>query len=261
MSTSARLTLLGMYNYDNTLFDSVSLPEGYDKETFINAMLLEHGEKCVLYTDPNFLKFSFGAISQKWYMELSRIYEALSAEYDPISNYDRHESITDTNIGGHTEKTTAKYDADRTANLEDKRTANLEDKRTLNSNDTTEQLEAGERENKVSAFNSSSYEPKDKTIEDMGKIKVDHGGTDTMNTTGTDTTNHTGTDKYHTEGTLSDVTGSNNNTLTHTAHIYGNIGVTTATQMTNEILAQRTKHNLYLVATNIFANELLIQVY
>lgn len=261
MSTNARLTLIGMFNYEPTLFDSLSLPEGYDKDTFINSLLLEHGEKCVLYTDPNFMKFSIGAISQKWFMELQRILEALTAEYDPISNYDRHETWTDTHTGGSTSKTTAKYDSDRTLNTEDKRTANLKDKTDYNSNITAEQLTDATSEKKVAAYNSSAYEPSDKTIDNTGKTKTTNAGDDTINHTGTDTVDHTGTDKLHTEGTLSDTTNTSGSTDGHTAHIYGNIGVVTATKMVDDIVAQRTKHNLYSVACNIFANELLIQVY
>ena len=91
MSTMQRLTLIGLYNYDNSLFDNVILPDGFDKQTFIDTLLLEHGEKCVLYSDFDFMKYSLGAISRKWNNELKRIYEALSAEYNPIWNYDRNE--------------------------------------------------------------------------------------------------------------------------------------------------------------------------
>ena len=95
MSTASRWTLIGMQMYEPSLFDTLELPEGYDKQTFIDALLLEHGEKCALYTDPDFMKYSIGIWSRKWTLELSRIYEALTAEYNPIYNYDRFEEISD----------------------------------------------------------------------------------------------------------------------------------------------------------------------
>ena len=58
MSTMQRLTLIGIYDYDPTLFDGLTLPDGYDKQTFIDSLLLEHGEKCVLYANPDFMKYS-----------------------------------------------------------------------------------------------------------------------------------------------------------------------------------------------------------
>ena len=44
MSTTARLSLIGMYNYDPTIFDNLTLPEKYNKDDFINALLLSQGE-------------------------------------------------------------------------------------------------------------------------------------------------------------------------------------------------------------------------
>lgn len=149
MSTFAKITLIGMYNYDNTLFDDLALPEGYDKETFIDSLIMEHGEKCVLYSDFNYLKACIGAWGRKWSLELSRIYEALTAEYNPIYNYDRYEKYTDK--GNSTDKP---------------------DYESVNS-----QKVAGNIENQISADNSSSYQPEAKTISDMGSISQTVKGT------------------------------------------------------------------------------------
>lgn len=103
MSTMQRMTLIGLYNYEQTfdvdLFKNLTLPEGYDKPTFINSLLLEHGEKCVLYTDPDFFMQAIGMWSSKYSLELSRIHEALTAEYNPIWNYDRYEDWSDESGG------------------------------------------------------------------------------------------------------------------------------------------------------------------
>ena len=205
MSTFAKITLIGMYNYDNTLFDDLTLPEGYDKETFIDSLIMEHGEKSVLYSDFNYLKACIGAWSRKWSLELSRIYEALTAEYNPIYNYDRYEEYTDT--GSSTDKP---------------------DYESVNS-----QKISGEIENQISADNSSSYQPETKTISDMGSIS------------------------QSVKGTRSNIESE----LNHEAHLWGNIGVTTSASMVTEVVEQRMKYNLYAIATKLFANELLINVY
>ena len=217
MSTMQRLTLIGMYNYDNTLFDNVTLPDGYDKELFINALLLEHGEKPVLYPDVDFMKFSLGIISHKWEYELKRLYEALTAEYDPVSNYDRYEK------GKDTRKVKADY----------------ETKHKPNTKDTTDVLTPEVTERQVSAFNESDYSPSEQTILQQGKTEIAHTGTDTVKV----------------KGDLAD------EEYNRDMHIYGNIGVTTATKMVNEIIDQRTEKNLYNLATRIFANELLLYIY
>lgn len=213
MSTMQRLTMIGLYNFDNSLFDLLELPEGYDKQTFIDAFLLEHGEKLVLYPNFDFMKYAIGAVSKKWQLELTRIYEALTAEYDPTWNYDRHEEYKDVAKSKFDNKTMSD-----------------------NSNVASQSVDSTV-EQKVSAFNSSSYEPDRKTNSNDGTKTLRHSGTD------------------------ADTTGSSENEVTHDAHLYGNIGVTTATQMINEVLDQRLSRNLYDLAGQIFSNELLIQIY
>lgn len=229
MSTMQRLTLIGLYNFDNTLFDSLELPDEYDKQAFIDSLLIEHGEKCILYSNPDFMKYSIGAWGRKWALELERIAQALKAEYDPIYNYDRYEEYTDTEgrtlnsktNSGHTAKDTPDYDVSRETNT------------------------SATTENQTSAYNSSSYQPESKTIV--------NGGKDTTTTKGkvqdlTESANSTTDDKEDRE-------------LKHKAHLYGNIGVTTSAAMVTEVVQQRFKYNLYGTAARLFANELLIGIY
>jgi hypothetical protein len=63
------------------------------------------------------------------------------------------------------------------------------------------------------------------------------------------------------ENSNGSVTGSEQKAITHTAQLYGNIGVTTSQQMAKDEVALRKDMNLYTVTTAILANELLIQVY
>ena len=142
MSTMQRLTLIGIYDYDPTLFDGLTLPDGYDKQTFIDSLLLEHGEKCVLYANPDFMKYSIGAWGRKWALELERIYKALSAEYDPIFNYDRYEEYTDNEGRKYKSEVEAGHNATDSPDF----------------NVTTE--------NTISADNSGEYQPQDKSESD-----------------------------------------------------------------------------------------------
>lgn len=221
MSTMQRMTLIGMYNYDNTLFDNMTLPEGYNKNTLIDALLLEHGEKCVIYPDPDFMKFSIGAISRKWAIELERIYIALTEEYNPIYNYDRYEQINENN----TKKT--KMDATTT--------------RKPDLTHTDDQTKSGTTERQVSAFDSSSYSPSEKNTYDNGTTKR----------------TETGTEETRTAGDLEDTAVKN----WHKGHIYGNIGVKTSTATVIEELDMRTDRNLYGIAADIFAKELTLAIY
>lgn len=293
MSTMQRLTLIGLYNYDSTLFDGLTLPEEYDKSIFIDSLLMEHGEKCVLYSNPDFMKYSIGAWGRKWSMELERIAEALQAEYNPIYNYDRYEewtetdkpdvtttrthNDTDTRTNDNTDTQTLDNSTTRTHDDTDTRTNNNTDTQTNRYDVVTEQNVDGNAEHQVSADNSSSYQPESKDITNAGKTTVANDGTITDAHTGTITDAHTGTITDANSGTITDahtgtITDAHTGTITdreagtrsdveHDGHLYGNIGVTTSAAMVSEVVAQRYRYNLYGTAARIFANELLIGIY
>ena len=321
---SAKMTLIGMYNYDNTLFANMTFPEGIEKDDVVNALLLQGGEFEVLYPRPEFMKYAIGAWSVKWERTFSEWLRGTQASFNPIHNYDRTEDIRDEHYGTHAKTETADYTDARTANLTDARTANLseqrtanltdertadltdertadlteertpdlEEKTTLNNTDTNTQIIDGTTEHQVAAYNSSAYQDSSKDTISNGKsevahtgdVTVDTTGTDTTTTTGTDTTTHTGTDTMthtgtdttattgtdtmtHTgtdntrhAGTLSDVSGSDNYTDTHTAHMYGNIGVTTSAALLSEYY-KISEWNLLEHICDVFISELLIPVY
>lgn len=261
MSTATRWTLIGMQEYETTLFDTLELPEGYDKETFVDTLLLEHGEKCVLYTDPEFMKYAIGAWSRKWRLELTRIYESLTAKYNPLYNYDRFEEISD----GETHTFSRQENGGRTAtdnpNYTTATEGNNSESTNVSGEQTTNQERDRETDHKISADNSNSYAPEWKETTNDGKTRQENESSTRINGANNSTT--------RLRGTTQNVSESDNRTTkdtefrdnTHTAHIYGNIGVTTSTQMINEILVQRINKNLYDITTRLFANELLIPIY
>lgn len=216
MSTRQRLSLIGLYNYENSfgrdLFDKLELPEGYERSTFVNSLLLEHGEKCVLYTDPTFFTLAIGVWSKKWALELSRIYEALTAEYNPIYNYDRYEESVDgrkkdynsdvqagARLGSesatmgssknesHTNAISA-TGSERTEDQNGERRAkdkpNYEEKTTNDYDVTTSQTTSGSVEHEVSADNASTYQPDWKETTNGGTSKQENDGTITKDVSG-----------------------------------------------------------------------------
>lgn len=93
--SSSKLTMIGLYEYDPTIFDNLSLPEGLDKDTLVDNILLRSGEFEVIYPDADFMKFSIGAWSRKWSATITRWVTALAIEYNPLENYNRYEHWTD----------------------------------------------------------------------------------------------------------------------------------------------------------------------
>lgn len=149
---------------------------------------------------------------QRW----TKLYATLELEYNPISNYDMTEVMTDdTRVTeyGHTDT--------QTDNLTHQKTGT--DTRTPNTTETRTPAITETQEHNVQGFNSSDYQPSDKTV-------TDETGTETTALTGTDTTQYNTTDRD--TGTRGRVEGgvdtdTRNYTLTRT----GNIGVTTSQQM------------------------------
>ena len=105
MGRGASLSLLGMYNWNNTLFDGMSFPAAFDaatKELFKNNLVMECAELEILYSDWDFLKFAIDNWSAKEVLSWERYYAAMTAEYNPIENYNRTEDSSVTHSGAVT---------------------------------------------------------------------------------------------------------------------------------------------------------------
>lgn len=90
------LSLLGLYQYNDQLFDGLRLPKGVNKDTFVDNLLAETAEFEILYPDPEFMANMISVWSTKEFPVWEKLEETLHYDYDPISNYDRHEESTNT---------------------------------------------------------------------------------------------------------------------------------------------------------------------
>lgn len=228
----AKLTLIGMNKYfeniDSDLFEHLTLPEGINKDTLVNNILLEGGEFETLYGDPYFMQQMIGTWSDKWDRTFEKWVAALSIEYAPLENYDRMENWDDTLNKGV--KSSARRDSGNT------RTFNNQDKRTIDTTDVNTE--------EVSAFDSSTYQP-------SAKNTIDNDGTDTVDYSGTIK------DEYG-EGTSGQET--ENSKDIHSGRIHGNIGTLTSQKMLADELDLQ-KWNLYEHITDLFLQEFCIMVY
>ena len=141
----AKITLIGMNNYmesmNDDLFKYLSLPSGINKQTLVNNILLRGGEFESLYGDPYFLQNMIGVWSEKWQRTFTKWMQALSIKYDPLYNYDRHESYNDKRAENETSNRSERADA----------------------NDTSISSGSGTTTNTVSAYDSATYSPHDQS--------------------------------------------------------------------------------------------------
>lgn len=94
MSRSANLSPLGLYQWDQTIFDLLQIPAGMDRDTLIDNLLAETAELEVLYPNPVVFKNLVGVWSNKEVDIWTRLLATTNYEYNPIENYDRSETGT-----------------------------------------------------------------------------------------------------------------------------------------------------------------------
>lgn len=224
----ATMTVLGLYQYDNTLFDELILPDGVDKENVVVNILMETAEQEVLY--PNMIVFKMAI--RHWSRKNLPVWEKLKAttefDYNPIHNYDRTETWED--VTNSTRSTNGDETTGRSGSGETSSNAND------GGSDTNEQ--------EVSAYDSSSYQPREKNTTQYGHTNhVDENSSLEEN----------GTRAYNEDE-------GRNETVTRQGHAEGNIGVTTTQQM---IEAERevVKFNIVDYIVNDFRRRFCLLIY
>ena len=88
------LSILAMYNYDNTLFDRCVFPVGLEKETITNEILLQCAEVEVLYGDIATLKSALAQWCNVMLKPWTKLLKTTELDYNPIENYNRTETET-----------------------------------------------------------------------------------------------------------------------------------------------------------------------
>ena len=92
MSRMTTLSPLGLYRWDETIFDLMQIPSELDKPTLIDNLLSETAELEVLYPNPVVFKNLVGVWSAKQIDIWNRLYATTQYEYNPIENYNRYET-------------------------------------------------------------------------------------------------------------------------------------------------------------------------
>lgn len=247
--SDSKITLLGFSRWmkDNSddLFKAFNdLPTGIDRDVLVNNILLRGGEFEVIYSDPYFMQESIYTWLAKWRRTLEKWLKALAVEYDPLNNYDRHEEYTDTEGIGDTET--------RSGTRTDNRSGSTSATSAAATNTTGSDTGSQGTENQVSAFDASTYQAKDRSDTTTGST--------TSSSTGTTSTNSGASLENGSESTADTRAASRNRLLQHTAHLFGNIGVTTSQEMLQAELSI-AEWNLYDHITDLFLTEYIIPVY
>ena len=99
MGRMTTLSPLGLYRWDDTIFDLMQIPSALDKPTLVDNLLAETAELEVLYPNPVVFKNLVGVWSAKQLDIWNRLYATTQYEYNPIENYNRYETGSEDGSG------------------------------------------------------------------------------------------------------------------------------------------------------------------
>lgn len=193
MGRAANLSPLGLYQWDNTLFDFMKIPPALDKSTLIDNLLAETAELEVLYPNPVVFKNLIGVWSAKQIDIWNRLYETTQYDYNPIENYNRMEDGTTTGTGSTTHRGTDTTTDTQTRTGNDKRTENLDtggiDRTISNMQEGGTQSEEGTKDTELGGKDTLDMTRRDGGTESKsGTTRVADSGSDAV--VGTDTKGH-----------------------------------------------------------------------
>lgn len=221
----ATLSLMGMYEYDNTILDFFHYPDKWetvDKDVFVNKLLLDTAELEVLYPDANIfktaIKYWTAAEVQNW----NKLYDTTVLKYNPIWNKDGTVTEIEKHVknNNYTDVTDGKI-ADHSVTKGNQNTETSGNEKTNTTNNTNEK-------DYVFGFNSESAAQSGQTVtDDTGRTNTDRSeNIKTNNSANTDATTTNNTNFKHDE--------KENIDREYTRTEQGNIGITTTQQMINE---------------------------
>lgn len=279
MARAVNLSPLGLYNWDNTLFDLMQIPSELDKPTLIDNLLAETAELEVLYPNPVVFKNLVGVWSAKQIDIWNRLYATTQYEYNPIENYNRYETGSTSGSGSTTHSGTDTTTEATTHGGTDTTT----EATTHGGTDTrTENIELGGEDTTTGADTKghwiAGYDAPTPTTADDGLFKQTRDQDDATTTTEYGRTEEIQESKVYgetinktggiTHGETINKTGGlthgeqvvTSNDGEHDLHAHGNIGVTTTQKLIRE-QREVDLFNLYDIIIEDFKMRFCILVY
>lgn len=91
--------------HDQTIFDDMVVPDGVELDDVVDHILYKYGDAPLFSPDPDVIKYYIQRWSSRRLPLWERYKAAIEAEYNPLENYDRSETRTETREHGGTVET------------------------------------------------------------------------------------------------------------------------------------------------------------
>ena len=95
MRPDITISIMGMWQINNAIFDKLLVPAQIDKQDVVDAILLECAELPVVYTNWDVLQGAIGLLSKRRFHAWERMAKAIFEDYNPLHNFDRYEDSMD----------------------------------------------------------------------------------------------------------------------------------------------------------------------
>lgn len=238
MARGELLSVLGLYQFDDSIFDKFVFPQEIQKDVLVNNILLDTAELEVLYSNPSVLKDAIGFWSKSRLKAWEDMKNVLIVEnYRPFINLERKESG---------------YDLE-TRNLKTKEVGSGTSSRTGNEKTTSSENVKGDSTqdvlNKISAFNSSSLENKDSSTTTTSSDSSSSGNISSSNSDSSSSSNQSNVDN----------TGTVRNEYEHTFE--GDSAMFTKQNIIEQEMEMRLKYDLYKIIIDEFKMKFCLLIY
>lgn len=282
MGRTVNLSVMGLYNWDDSIFEFMQIPPQLNRDTLIKNILAETAELEVLYPNPVVFKNLVAVWSGKQLDVWQRLFATTQYEYNPIENYNRYETGSDsgtgrrTHSGTDTTTETTTHGGTDTVNVT-KREGGSESENTSSTFEQGGQDEvtgANTKGHWVAGFDAQASGQDDGLVkqtrdQEDATSTTEYGKTEDGTGSKTTTFGKTNTDTESTiHGETIGRTGgfthgeqiSTTNDNEHELHAHGNIGVTTTQKLIRE---QRDidRFNVYDIIIEDFKMRFCILVY
>ena len=245
----ATMSVLGMYEYDDTLFSQLNLPDGVDADTVVNNILDTCAELELLYPDLPYLKRAIGYWSAKELPFWERVREMETAEYNPIENYDRYDSEVENT--GRNRKDSEVENAGRNHSGADNTVVSGNTKSKAHDSAVT----TDDSINKVAGYNSDTL-----AVNGQNSNSNVANSTTENDTTGTTVQSHND-NTNESENRVKTASADEAENRVKSLHSHGNIGVTTVAQMMAEMVKVLPEVNTVNVIAESFKRRFCLLVY
>lgn len=170
------LSIIGLYNWDEHIFDDMVLPSSLTLSDIVHDILYECGDLEVVYPDADVMRDAIAVWSEEEIFRWNKIQKLASLDYNPIENYDRMENES----------------------IEDERNRTGEITQTSNQVSQRESGNTNTIENQVTGYNSNTPVTNAKNINTGTNTDTDTtGNSGTGTSTESDKVNHVKQSRIH----------------------------------------------------------------